>query len=1093
MNDKDIRAILVNYLLAESGKIRIYHEKSIGESICDIMTVSSCLTGYEIKSDHDNFTRLERQIAAYDKYFDRCYLVICEAHRKKAAGKIPAYWGLICISHEKVEVIRKATPNKNVSRRSQLGILWKAELKNILIKNDMPMFAQKNKSYIAYKIAAYVEDSLLLKQITNELMYREYTDYSADGKVIDNRNNTKLSGLEQLVELVAEDDINNITLDKWIELFSKAKEIRTQRNRALSDLKVTRAPHTIPYTDIEVSMGAPWISAVIIDEFVKELLNITVNWTLIEYEPVSGAWHVNDKMRFGHLISCTVKYGTPRYNALYIIEATLNLREIKLFDNGNSYAEQDTIAALEKQQLIISEFRSWIWKDEDRIWEVEEAYNKMFSGLEVKQYKSIRDLFPKMSPDFQLYDYQKNAVEHIINEKNTLLAFDVGAGKTYIMITAAMEMRRIGISKKNMFVVPNNIVGQWEKIFTDLYPEAKLLTIEPKTFKPELRRKILTQLRNGDYDGIIIAYSCFEMIPLSEKYVTEKLKQIVSELEAAVADISERCFSFRRTAINREKEYISRLTSNLLRTMKAPENSICFDDLEINTIFLDEAHNFKNIPIRTKMKNLTGINTKGSNKCFEMLEKIHFIQEHNGGRGAVLSSGTPLCNSISDAYAMQMYLQYDELKKRNLHIFDNWVKTFAQPEQLCEIDVDTSKFRMIRRFARFHNLPELSLLFSQISVFYAMGNSEGIPAFQLYDDVIIGRHKALTDYMHKLCKRTEDIRAKRVSRTFDNMLKVSIDGRKAALDLSLVGETQLYNETSKVRHCTDEVMKIYCSEPHCTQLVFCDYSTPKGSEFSIYEELKSQLIAAGVPEKEIAFIHSYHTESRKLELYRKINNGIIRILIGSTIKLGIGANVQNKLKAIHHLDVPWRPADMVQREGRILRRGNGNDEVRIFRYIAEGSFDSYSWQILETKQRFISQFLAGTAYQRSLSDLESNVLTYGEVKALALSSPLMKELAEKENELRRLKILKAKRAVDISDMKRELDEIPLELEKIAQKLSKVRSMESVTAQKLKDRQDKLKIKLGNIKNELNDRYEYDDKIIKCQQEFDALLAAVKSD
>ena len=279
-----------------------------------------------------------------------------------------------------------------------------------------------------------------------------YTDYSADGKVIDNRNNTKLSGLEQLVELVAEDDINNITLDKWIELFSKAKEIRTQRNRALSDLKVTRAPHTIPYTDIEVSMGAPWISAVIIDEFVKELLNITVNWTLIEYEPVSGAWHVNDKMRFGHLISCTVKYGTPRYNALYIIEATLNLREIKLFDNGNSYAEQDTIAALEKQQLIISEFRSWICKDEDRIWEVEEAYNKMFSGLEVKQYKSIRDLFPKMSPDFQLYDYQKNAVEHIINEKNTLLAFDVGAGKTYIMITAAMEMRRIGISKKNMLL-----------------------------------------------------------------------------------------------------------------------------------------------------------------------------------------------------------------------------------------------------------------------------------------------------------------------------------------------------------------------------------------------------------------------------------------------------------------------------------------------------------------------------------------------------------------------------------------------------------------------------------------------------------------
>ncbi|MBR1393681.1 MAG: sce7726 family protein [Ruminococcus sp.] len=448
MNDRDIRAVLVNYLLAQSGNIRIYQEKAVGESICDIMVVSSCLTGYEIKSDLDNYTRLERQIKAYDKYFDRCYLVIGGSHRKKSSDKIPTYWGLICITQDKVKIIREASPNEKVSRRSQLGILWRAELRNILIRNNMPMFAQKNKSYIVQKITAYVSDSLLLEQITHELMYRDYSEYLPDRRAIDSKNNTKLSGLEQLIELVAEDDIGSITLDKWIELFSKAKETSTQRKSALADMKVTRAPHTIPYTDIEVSMGAPWISAEIIDEFVKELLNINVDWKLIEYEPVSGVWNVNNKKQFGHLTSCTAKYGIPRYNALYIIEATFNLREIKLFDEGNIYAEQDTVAALEKQQLIISKFHSWIWQDEDRIWEIEEAYNKMFAVLEPKKYKSSRNTFPEMSPSIQLYDYQKDAVEHIINEKNTLLAFDVGAGKTYIMIAAAMEMRRMGLKEE---------------------------------------------------------------------------------------------------------------------------------------------------------------------------------------------------------------------------------------------------------------------------------------------------------------------------------------------------------------------------------------------------------------------------------------------------------------------------------------------------------------------------------------------------------------------------------------------------------------------------------------------------------------------
>ncbi len=365
-------------------------------------------------------------------------------------------------------------------------------------------------------------------------------------------------------------------------------------------------------------------------------------------------------------------------------------------------------------------------------------------------------------------------------------------------------------------------------------------------------------------------------------------------------------------------------------------------------------------------------------------------------------------------------MQYEELEKSNLDQFDNWVKTFAKPEQLMEIDVDTSKYRMVRKFSRFHNLPELSKMFSQIAIFYAVNDQDALPEFEGYTDVVINKYKELTDYMASLCERTEKIRSGEIDRKYDNMLKVSTDGRKAALDLTLVGAKQPYNKSSKIYRCVQNVLDIYHKHKDYTQLIFCDYSTPKGESFSVYKELKARLTEKGISAKEIAFIHSYNTESRKVELFRKFNAGEVRILIGSTFKLGIGANVQVKLKAIHHLDVPWRPADMVQREGRIIRRGNENESVRIYRYITEGSFDSYSWQILETKQKFISQFLSGSSYQRSVTDLEDNVLTYAEVKALALSEPLMKQLAEAENEVKALRIVIAKEKAALKDMRAEI-------------------------------------------------------------------------
>lgn len=1026
MNDNDIRKILISYLQAQGKEMRIYQEKSIGSSICDVMVVTDRLTGYEIKSDVDNYSRLSEQVKAYNLFFDENYIVVSRKHQASAVDKVPSEWGIICIEADNVTVFRKAKTNKDVIRRKQLSILWKLELKNILIKNNMPLYAQKEKGYIADRIADQLDPALLGNQIAYELLHRDYSVFDATDYSI-RLQAEEIMPATELVDMLSENDLEEFTLDKWINLYKQAKEMKEKKECLFVEPPKERVAHDIPYTDIEVSLGAPWISVDIINDFISHLLKRQFMCKLCMHEPITGNWHIDCKKSIGdsNYNSRTV-YGTPRYNALFILEATLNLREIKLYDKNNKYNEGDTVAAIEKKKKIEDEFKNWIWLDEDRRWEVEEAYNKLFIKYTTEHYDGSKLTFPHMSPDFELYPYQKDAVQKILTSKNTLLAFDVGAGKTFIMIAAAMKMRQNGVSRKNMFVVPNHIVGQWEKIFTELYPRAKVLAIEPKTFKPEMRGKVLSQIKKGDYDGIIIAYSCFDMIPLASSTVLNNMSGQLDMIENAVRDMRRYSYTYwQSNELKKARENLIKMTNDFINSMSYTVSSdITFEDLEISTLFLDEAHNYKNLPIKTQLKNLNGINTKGSSKCLGMLHKIRCVQNNSeSGRGAVFATGTPLCNSISDAYAMQMYLQYDELEKTELHIFDNWVKTFAKPEQLCEIDVDTSKYRMIWRFSHFHNLPELSKMFSQIAIFYAVNDNSALPDFKGYTDVVIKKHKALTKYMKRLCDRTELIRSGIIDRKADNMLKVSIDGRKAALDLKLVGEEQPCGKRSKIDNCVTNVFNIYNNHPKTTQLIFCDYSTPKGEDFSVYKELKEKLSGLGIPEKEIAFIHSYNTESRKVELFRKFNNAEVRVLIGSTFKLGIGANVQVKLKAVHHLDVPWRPADMVQREGRIIRRGNENENVLIYRYIAEGSFDSYSWQILETKQKFISQFLSGSSYQRSVSDLDDNVLSYAEVKALALSQPLMKQLAEKENEFKALKIIIAKEKESHSSLKKELNQL----------------------------------------------------------------------
>ena len=514
LNAKNVKDILISYLKVKYKEIRIYQEKSIGSSICDIMAVTDHLIGFEIKSDLDTYVRLENQVKAYDLFFDKNYIVIGKKHSLSVKDKVPKHWGIICICNDEVTIIREPEKNSSVSRRKQLSILWKLELKNLLMQNNLPLFAQKEKGYIADKIAESVEQKKLGQQIADELLRRDYSLYNAmDYTIYSNNKDIEDFPAKEIIDALSEKDLSDFTLDRWIELYKQATIIKQKKEKQFNTKEYERVPHKIPYTAIEVSLGAPWINEEIINEFLYHLIDLnTVHHSIkgqkiqyVSHEPITGNWSIKNKKYLGeNNINAEVKYGLWRYNALWILEATLNLREIKLYD-GTVYNEKDTLIALEKQKLIKEEFKRWIWEDEYRRWSVDEAYNKIFAKYEKIVYDGSDLTFPEMNKDFNLYSYQKDAVKKIIDTKNTLLAFDVGAGKTYIMIAAAMKMRDMGLSRKNMFLVPNHIVGQWEKIFSGLYPNAKVLAIEPKIFKPDMRYKVLEQIRDGDYDGIIIA------------------------------------------------------------------------------------------------------------------------------------------------------------------------------------------------------------------------------------------------------------------------------------------------------------------------------------------------------------------------------------------------------------------------------------------------------------------------------------------------------------------------------------------------------------------------------------------------------------
>ena len=804
-------------------------------------------------------------------------------------------------------------------------------------------------------------------------------------------------------------------------------------------------PPAISTDDIYVSLGSPWLPATVVDDFIAYLSGIKdkkkENRTV--HDEASGLWRIPNKNRFNgyrfgnykYEVKSTTTYGTLRMNMLSIIEHTLNMRTIAIKDkvrsdinkSGESLVinERETVLALEKQAAILREFADWVWTDSKRASQLRSIYEARYGSIRKRHFDGAFLTLPEVNKEITLYPYQKNAIARILFTPNSLLAHDVGSGKTFVMIAAGMELRRMGISEKNLYVVPNNLVGQWQAAFHTLYPKAKLLVVEPKHFTPDKRNGALYAIKAGDYDAALIAYSCFDAIPLSRAYYEELESETVRSLRRSESVFASSA-GVEPAIKSAEKTY------EKLKKWQEEENfSLSFDELGIGTLFVDEAHNYKNVPIYTGISHINGISRGGSLKCRGMMDKCGCVQKQNGGRGVVMATGTPITNSITDIFVMQKYLQSGELTLLGLHMFDSWVGMFAEKATEFEIGVDTASYRLVTRFSRFHNLPELTAILSSVADFHRVDREQdGIPDFHGYTDTVIKPCTDFVAYLRSISARADDVKHRRVRRKDDNMLKITTDGRKAALDLRLVDSAAPFVYESKAAMCAENVCNIYrqTARDKSAQLIFCDSSTPKAG-FNMYDEMTRLLVSGGIPAEAIAHVHDATTERKRDRLFAAVRKGDIRVLIGSSFKLGLGVNVQERLIAIHHLDVPWRPADMVQREGRILRQGNTCDRVFIFRYITEGSFDAYSWQLLETKQRFITQLLSGSLSERFIGDVDGTVLSYAEVKALAVGNPLVKRRVEISNELDRFCILQRALMETKERMQRELAELAVRLVK----------------------------------------------------------------
>lgn len=806
----------------------------------------------------------------------------------------------------------------------------------------------------------------------------------------------------------------------------------------------TVMPKRVEAKQIKISIGSPWIPPDVYRDFIIALIGIKSSsgrpGIQVDYIRSANHYIIRGKKHFSEFTRAKMTYGTPEMNAFEIIERMLNSRELVVYETYYSYEtkkltrrvnKSETLLVQEKAKQISERFSYWLFKDEPRRTTLLDYYNESFCAIRPRRFDGSRMQLPGKNPDVKLQRYQLDAIKRVVSSKNILLAHQVGAGKTYVMAAAAMELRRLGISKRNLFVVPNNILEQWYNEFLHLYPDASVLMIEPKNFTPGSRNRVLRHIIEHDYDAVIISYTSFSLIPLSREERERELMEAHSDIAAAMQDvINNEAYS----VLNRCSSRISHRLQKLWESEpKSEKGQIYFDDLGINTLFVDEAHNFKNISIETKHGSLPGLNTKGSKRCDDMMAKIRYVQRHNDGRGAVFATGTPITNSVSDLYTMQRYLGFDRMDRLNLAEFDNWVKMFSEVTEEFEVEANGVGYRLRKRLSRYYNLPELSLMFSEIAdMYFPVSDDRKLPTDIQTVNCIVESGKALRDYIGELADRAERVKTGQVPRTEDNMLKITTDGRKAALDMRLVDPNAADEQGSKLNNCVRNVYSIWSENEKLTQLVFLDQSTPKEG-FNLYDDIKRKLVNMGVPADEIAFVHDAVTDSMRSSLFNKVRKGKVRILIGSTFKLGTGSNVQNYLVAVHHLDIPWRPSDVTQRDGRMLRQGNKNDSVRIYRYVTNGSFDAYSWQLLENKQRFISQIVRGDYPNRAGDEVDEVVLTYSEVKSLAVGNPLIKRRIEVETELQRKLILRSRierRKIEAGEALLQMPAKKLELERL---------------------------------------------------------------
>lgn len=800
--------------------------------------------------------------------------------------------------------------------------------------------------------------------------------------------------------------------------------------------------------DIYVTLGSPWVPTDIIDDFILHLIGkepvdgqydaearefLKPGYS-VRHDEFTGIWEIPHKTRFRKSehhgkyeeLNYSV-YGTARMDMLYLLESVLNGRTLNVTDTDNrsksrTVNRDETLKLLEKQERLVKEFQEWVWQDKKRRQRLQDAYCRRFGSIRKRVYDGRFLTFPGMSGQIELYPHQKDAVARILMSPNTLLAHDVGAGKTYVMVAAGMELRRLHPGTKNLYVVPNNILGQWREAFGKTYPHARLLIVDHRNFNMKKREDTLRLIKEEDFDAILMTYSCFDMLAPSQQYYEERFREQMESLEKAKAVLQS------SASLSRKQNVLSAAMERLRDEMSYGIGGVAFDELGINTLFVDEAHNYKNVGVGMKGGKILGGSGKGSERAKKMMDKVHCVQRMNNGGRVVLATGTPITNSVADIFVMQKYLQEGELHFLGLETFEAWAGMFAEKHTDFEIDVDTNSYHLATRFSRFCNLPELTAILSSIADFHHVDTQAGVPQLSGYDNELLKGSRDFKSYLQEISERADDVRQHRVKRYEDNLLKITSDGRKAALDMRLIDEVYGLDANAKVLRCAENIMEVYeqTRKVRGTQLVFCDSSTPKQG-FNLYDELKRLLIAMGMPKEKIAFVHDADTEATRAKLFRAVQDGDVSVLVGSTFKMGLGVNVQHRLAALHHLDVPWRPADMVQREGRILRQGNRNASVRIFRYITKNSFDAYSWQLLETKQRFISQILSGSVVEREAADVDEAVLSYGEVKALAVGNPLIKKRVELANELDKYRILQNEYHVSREQMSLELDQLPAQI------------------------------------------------------------------